>query len=54
LTASFLPWEFFEVFRRASWIRVGLTVINLAVVVYLLYYVKLRMQARRLRRAGRA
>jgi uncharacterized membrane protein (DUF2068 family) len=54
LTASFLPWEFFEVFRRASWIRIGLTVINLAVVVYLLYYVKLRMQERRLRRAGRA
>ncbi|MGB9030779.1 MAG: DUF2127 domain-containing protein [Acidobacteriaceae bacterium] len=54
LTASFLPWEFFEVFRRATWIRLGLTVINLAVVVYLLYYVQARMHERRLRRSGRA
>ncbi|MGB6157476.1 MAG: DUF2127 domain-containing protein [Acidobacteriaceae bacterium] len=54
LTASFLPWEFFEVFRRATWIRLGLTVINVAVVVYLIYYVQARMRERRLRHSGRA
>jgi uncharacterized membrane protein (DUF2068 family) len=53
LTASFLPWEFFEVFRRASWIHIGLTVINLAVVIYLIYYVQARMRERRLRHARR-
>ena len=54
LTASFLPLEVFEILRHVTWIRVALVVINLAVVVYLLYYVKLRIQERRLRRAGRA
>lgn len=53
LTASFLPLEVFEILRHDTWIRVALAVINLAVVVYLLYYVKLRIQERRLRRAGR-
>jgi uncharacterized membrane protein (DUF2068 family) len=47
LTASFLPWEFFEVLRHATWIRLGLLVINLAVVIYLLYYVQARMRERR-------
>jgi uncharacterized membrane protein (DUF2068 family) len=54
LTASFLPLEVFEILRHVTWIRVALVVINLAVVVYLLYYVKLRIQERRQRRAGRA
>jgi len=53
LTASFLPFEIFEILRHTTWIRVSLTLINLAVVVYLLYYVKLRMQQRRLRLTGR-
>lgn len=51
LTASFLPWEFFEILRRATWIRGGLIVINLAVVIYLVYYVQARVRERR-RRAG--
>ncbi len=49
LTASFLPWEFFEILRRTTWIRLVLLVINLAVVVYLLYYVRLRVRQRRAR-----
>jgi uncharacterized membrane protein (DUF2068 family) len=53
LTASFLPWEFFEMFRRTNWMRIGLTVINLAVVIYLIYYVQARMRERRLRHSGR-
>ncbi|HEX4036712.1 MAG TPA: DUF2127 domain-containing protein [Acidobacteriaceae bacterium] len=54
LTASFLPVELFQMLRHLTWIRIGLFVINFAVVAYLLYYVKLRMQERRRRRAGRA
>lgn len=53
LTASFLPWEVMEIFRRPSWIRMGLTVINLAVVLYLLDFVKKRMKQRHQRRAER-
>jgi uncharacterized membrane protein (DUF2068 family) len=52
LTASFLPWEFFEVLRRATWIRGSLLVINLIVVIYLVYYVQARMRERRLRRSS--
>lgn len=52
LTASFLPLEFFEILRHTTWIRVVLLVINLAVVVYLLYYVRLRVQARHKRRSA--
>lgn len=51
LTASFLPWEFFELHRHVTWIKISLTFINVAVVIYLLFYVKMRMQERRLRRA---
>ena len=52
LTASFLPWEMVAMFRHPTWIRGGLAIINLAVVLYLLWFVKLRMRERRLRRAG--
>jgi len=36
ITASFLPWEVFEVFRRLTWVRVGLLVVNALVFLYLL------------------
>src|ERR1700722_16930300 len=36
ITASFLPWEIFEVIHRLTWIRVGLLAVNVAVFVYLL------------------
>lgn len=52
LTASFLPWEFFEIVHRVTWIRIGLTAINLAVFAYLLFFVRMRMRERRLRCAG--
>jgi uncharacterized membrane protein (DUF2068 family) len=54
LTASFLPWELWELFRRVTWIKLGLTVINLAVVLYLLLYVKMRMVERHRQRAQAA
>jgi uncharacterized membrane protein (DUF2068 family) len=36
ITASFLPWEIFEIIRRLTWIRVGLLTINILVFLYLL------------------
>lgn len=36
ITASFLPWEVFEVFRRLTWIRVSLLTVNILVFLYLL------------------
>jgi uncharacterized membrane protein (DUF2068 family) len=39
ITASFLPWEIFEIFRRVTWFRVGLTLTNVLVVLYLVYFV---------------
>ncbi|HUX44279.1 MAG TPA: DUF2127 domain-containing protein [Terracidiphilus sp.] len=36
ITASFLPWEVFEVFKRLTWIRVALLVVNTLVFLYLL------------------
>lgn len=36
ITASFLPWELFEVFRHITWLRVVLLVVNLLVFLYLL------------------
>lgn len=36
ITASFLPWEAFEIFRRLTWIRVSLLSINFLVFLYLI------------------
>jgi uncharacterized membrane protein (DUF2068 family) len=37
LTISFLPWELYEIVRRPDWFRVGLLLINLAVLAYILW-----------------
>ena len=37
LTVSFLPWELYELVRRPSWFRLGLLLINLAVLGYLVW-----------------
>jgi uncharacterized membrane protein (DUF2068 family) len=42
ITASFLPWEIFEVIHRLTWLRVGLLVINSLVFLYLLKVVAAR------------
>lgn len=47
LTASFVPWEVVAILRHHTWIRLGLTLINIAVVLYLLWFVKMRMRGRR-------
>ena len=36
ITASFLPWEILEIFRRLTWLHVGLLIINILVFAYLL------------------
>jgi uncharacterized membrane protein (DUF2068 family) len=36
ITASFLPWEIFEVVHRITWPRVGLLIINVMVFLYLI------------------
>ena len=36
ITASFLPWEIFEVFRKLTYFRVSLLVVNALVLIYLL------------------
>jgi uncharacterized membrane protein (DUF2068 family) len=36
ITASFLPWEIYEIIRRITWVRVGLLTINILVFYYLL------------------
>ena len=35
ITASFLPFEIFELLHRVTWFRVGLFLVNLAVLLYL-------------------
>lgn len=42
ITASFLPWEIFEVFRRVTLMRSSLLVINVLVFFYLLKVVSER------------
>ena len=42
ITASFLPWEIFEVFHRLTFVRVGLLVVNAFVFIYLLRIVVAR------------
>jgi uncharacterized membrane protein (DUF2068 family) len=37
LTVSFLPWELYELFRHATWIKAGLFAFNLAVLGYLVW-----------------
>jgi len=36
VTASFLPWEIFELIHRVTWLRVGLITVNVLVFAYLL------------------
>ncbi|MFZ0746126.1 MAG: DUF2127 domain-containing protein [Terracidiphilus sp.] len=42
ITASFLPWEVFEVFRRVTGIRVALLIANTLVFIYLIKLVAIR------------
>ena len=45
LTVMFLPWELWELVRRPSWVRLGLLLINLAVLAYLLWILDRKKKA---------
>ena len=45
ITASFLPWEVFEIIRRFTWMKVGITLLNVLVLLYLLWVQQLRLRA---------
>jgi uncharacterized membrane protein (DUF2068 family) len=45
LTASFLPWEIFEIAKHFTWVKVGITLLNLLVLLYLLWVQRLRLRA---------
>jgi uncharacterized membrane protein (DUF2068 family) len=47
LTASFLPWELFELARHFTWVKVGITLLNVLVLIYLLWVQRLRLRAHR-------
>jgi uncharacterized membrane protein (DUF2068 family) len=47
ITASFLPLELYEVFRRVTWIRVGLLVVNTLVLLYLAKLIWERRRSKR-------
>jgi uncharacterized membrane protein (DUF2068 family) len=47
LTASFLPWEIFELARHFTWVKVGITLVNVLVLIYLLWVQRLRLRAHR-------
>jgi uncharacterized membrane protein (DUF2068 family) len=46
LTGSFLPWEFYEIVRHVTVLKIVLTVLNLAVFVYLAIVVNDKVRAR--------
>jgi uncharacterized membrane protein (DUF2068 family) len=47
LTASFLPWEIFEIARHFTWVKVWVTLLNVLVLLYLLWVQQLRLRAHR-------
>jgi uncharacterized membrane protein (DUF2068 family) len=53
LTASFLPWELFEIIRHVTLLKVVLLALNTAVVVYLVFHVQGRIRARSGRKSKR-
>ncbi|QNI32622.1 DUF2127 domain-containing protein [Alloacidobacterium dinghuense] len=53
LTASFLPWELYEIMRHPTWVKLVLTLVNVLVVVYLVFYVQRTLRERHKRRAAK-
>jgi uncharacterized membrane protein (DUF2068 family) len=47
ITASFLPWEVFEIFHRLTMIRISLLIVNALVFIYLLKLVLARKADKR-------
>ena len=47
ITASFMPWEIFEIFHKPTWFRICLLIINALVLLYLSKVVTERLRHRR-------
>jgi uncharacterized membrane protein (DUF2068 family) len=47
VSAFFLPFEFAVLAHHVTWIRIAITGINVAVVVYLIFHVQMRLRERR-------
>ncbi len=54
LTGSFLPWELYEIIRHVTVLKIVLSLLNLAVFVYLLNVVNEKVRARRGRQSTSA
>lgn len=54
ITASFLPWEIFEIIRHFTWIKVAFSIINVLVLIYLVWIQQKRLRALRSHTAGSA
>lgn len=48
VSAFFLPFEFVALAHHVTWVRIGITAINVAVVVYLIFHVQMRIRERSL------
>ena len=46
LTMMGLPWESYELIRRFTWLKVGLLLVNLAVLIYLVWVLRRKKQER--------
>lgn len=53
ITASFLPFEVEELIRKITWVRAGLLVTNIAVLIYMIWLLGERAAQRRRTRAAR-
>jgi uncharacterized membrane protein (DUF2068 family) len=51
LSGFFLPFEFMALAHHVTWIRVGVTTINVAVVVYLIFHLRMKLRERQAARA---
>lgn len=51
LSGFFLPFEFMALARHITWIRVGVTAVNVAVVIYLIFHLRMKLRERQSARA---
>jgi len=47
ITASFLPWEIFEIAKHFTWVKVAITLVNVLLLLYLIWVQQLRLRAHR-------
>lgn len=54
VSGFFLPFEFMALAHHVTWIRVTVTAVNVAVVIYLIFHLRMKLEERRLGRGGYA